>query len=201
MALNARILSSTGIFLSPPVQSKALPMPNIAAANCTLLPRGYASSALNDDHPRPPENLPELQTSAELRLDPRNVESLLQSGRSNLQRFALEKAEIAFRSVLQSEPSNEAALLSLMVIFDRHRPDALSGLAEEAARAGAGPAAVGLVQAYAFRRSTDYRGALAALASVPDHYEPAIRCRLEAQLLDAVGEYDAAFDAFSRMNQ
>jgi tetratricopeptide (TPR) repeat protein len=148
---------------------------------------------LNDDHPRPHENVRELDTP--------DVESLLQSGRSSLQRFALEDAERAFRTVLQSDPANEAAFLSLMVILDRHRAGDLPDLARQAEQAGVGAAAIGLIEAHSFRRSKEHRRALAALAAVPRDYEPTIRLRIEGQLLDAVGEYDSAFEAYSRMNQ
>ena len=88
-----------------------------------------------------------------------------------------------------------------MVILDRHRAGDLPDLARKAEQAGVGAAAIGLIQAHSYRRSKEHREGLAALAAVPDDYEPAIRWRIEGQLFDAAGEYDSAFEAFSRMNQ
>lgn len=133
--------------------------------------------------------------------EPANVELLLELGAQHLRTLDFAKAEPTYRKVLDLEPANGDAFLGLVQVLEHHRPADLPDLAAQAERAGVEAHRLNLVRAFSARRSKDYEQGLAALASVPDDIEPAIRWHVAGQLYDAVGRYDDAFEAFTRMNQ
>lgn len=132
--------------------------------------------------------------------DPRNVELLLELGGHQIRTFGFAKAETTFRTTLEVDPSSGHAYFGLAQVFEHVRPAALDELAAQAERAGIDDDSMNLIRAFAARRQKNYRAGLDALSRLPDDLETATRWHLAGQMLDLLGEYDEAFDAFTRMN-
>jgi Flp pilus assembly protein TadD len=132
--------------------------------------------------------------------DPENVDLLLELGSQQRRTLNFAKAEGTYRRVLNLEPANGKAFLGLVEVLEHHRPSDLQDLAVQAEKA-VDSDRLNLIKAFAARRTKDYEQGLAALSTVPHDLEPAIRWHLAGQMNDALGRYDEAFDAFSRMNE
>ena len=74
-------------------------------------------------------------------------------------------------------------------------------MASEAEERGVGPDVLNFIRAFDHRRAKRFAEGYAALKLVPEELETARRVHLLGQLLEGLGEYDAAFGAFSRMNE
>jgi tetratricopeptide (TPR) repeat protein len=132
--------------------------------------------------------------------DPGDIDLRIGLARAYAGTHQMEKAEREFRAVLAKNSVNEDAFVGLALTKEHYQPATLEALVGEAAAAGASAPCVSLLQAFADRRAKRYREGLGALASLPPDYEAIHRANLEGQLLDALGEYDAAFASFKRMN-
>jgi tetratricopeptide (TPR) repeat protein len=121
-------------------------------------------------------------------------------GREQLLAFEIAEARLTFRLVLEFEPSNLHAFLGLADAAEREDPAQLPNLHSEAKASGIDSNGEKLIRALAAWRERRYRDGAAALAGIPDDFDPIRRWHLHGQLLDGLGHYDRAFDAFSRMN-
>lgn len=136
-----------------------------------------------------------------LERDPQNIGMLIALGRQQLRTFAITEAQATFRRVLEIEPGNGDAFLGLADALKHLSPEGLPELVEEARNANIDPIRLSLAEALAARVAKRHRDGLDALEGVPAEFDPVRRWHLAGQLFDSVGEYDSAFDAFSRMNQ
>ena len=136
-----------------------------------------------------------------LERDPRNVGMLIALAREQLLAFEISDAMGSFRSVLGLDPANEHAFLGLADALEHDRPDALPELVAEARTAKVESVPLKVLRTMVSVRAKRFREGLSELEQVPDNYDPVRRWHLAGQLHDGAGEYDAAFDAFSRMNQ
>jgi tetratricopeptide (TPR) repeat protein len=173
--------------------------------------------AMAEDFPRDAKPLVDLHALLQLRerddgeaeealrnavqREPDDIELRLALARFHASCFAMDQAEQEFRAILMQDPVNEDAFVDLALMGEQSKPAILDKLVEEAAAAGVSPACLNLVRAFADRRAKRHREGLAALQTVPHDYQAIHRSQLEGQLLDAVADYDAAFAAFSRMNE
>ena len=136
-----------------------------------------------------------------IKRDPTNVGMLIALGRQYLLRFAVDEAEQVFRKVLELEPSNGDAFLGLSDVLEHLRPKELSELLAEAEAARIDPIRLDLIRALIARRQKKYQDGVEALKDVPADFDPVRRWHLQGQLLDGLGDYDGAFDAYRRMNE
>ena len=110
-------------------------------------------------------------------------------------------AENAYRHVLSMQPSNDLANLGLAVVFElSNRTKDLADLVEEAERRDIGKNGLNFIRAMDHRRAGRFLEGLAALECVPEDLESTRRYHLLGQLHEGAGNYDQAFEAFSRMN-
>lgn len=132
--------------------------------------------------------------------EPDDVELRLALGRFLAACFEMDKAEEEFRAILERDSSNEDAFVSIALIGEQYRPALLEDLVDDVASSGADSACLNFVKAVRDRRAKRYREGLQALQGVPPDYHGIHRAHIEGQLFDALGDYDAAFAAFTRMN-
>jgi tetratricopeptide (TPR) repeat protein len=110
-------------------------------------------------------------------------------------------AEEAYRRVLTIDPVNPKAWLGVATVMDQiNRTDELSAWVKLAEDANVAPEGLNFIRAFDHRRAKRYAEGLEALGQVPDELETGRRQLLSGQLLEGIGEYDAAFAAFERMN-
>jgi tetratricopeptide (TPR) repeat protein len=111
-------------------------------------------------------------------------------------------AEKVYRRVLELAPDNAMGHLGLAVSFDlTNQTKELAELVFQAEEKGVGPNALNFIRAFDHRRSKRFAEGLAALEQVPEDLENARRANLMGQLLEGLGRYDEAFQAYDRMNE
>ena len=132
--------------------------------------------------------------------DPNDLELRIGLARAYAGTHQMEEAEREFRAVLAKDPVNEDAFVGLALTKEHYMPGTLDSLVGEAAAAGVSDPCVSLLRVFADRRAKRYREGLVSLESMPSDYEAIHQAHLKGQLLDAVGDYDAAFASFTRMN-
>jgi len=119
-----------------------------------------------------------------------------------LNRLKHAAAEEAYRRILNYEPNNTLGWLGIATVLDQtNRTDELAALVGEAERAKVGADGLSFIKAFDHRRARRHSEGLEELRKVPEDLETARRQQLLGQLLEGVGEYDAAIAAFDRMNQ
>jgi Flp pilus assembly protein TadD len=120
------------------------------------------------------------------------------------QRFGLlqpDRAEAAFRAALSIAPDDGDAHVQLALLYEHlNRGVDLRAVADSAREKVSDPVACRFVEALDHRRSGRFAEALAALADVPEDYEPGRRAQIVGQCEDRLGHVDAAFAAFTAMN-
>lgn len=132
--------------------------------------------------------------------DPANVELLLGLARQHTLLLDMERAEAAYRSAIAVDSANSEAFVGIATVYEHSRPEAIEELVAEAERHSLDTGTLSLLRSFAHRRAKRYEEGLAALESVPEELAPARREDLLGQFHEALGNYDAAFDAFARMN-
>lgn len=130
--------------------------------------------------------------------DPDNIELLTAHARHLALMLEMDRAEAAYRSVLVRDPANTDAFVGLALVYEHSRAAALPDLVAEAERSELDSSTLNLVRAFGHRRARRYAEGLAALQDVPEDFESAEH--LLGQMLEGLGDHDAAFAAFERMN-
>ena len=149
---------------------------------------------------RDEEALAVIETAAER--DPSDLQLLLGVASDRLKLMRTEGAEAAYRKAIARDASHSVAHLGLAVTFElTNRTSELAELVELAEQRGVGPDALNFIRAYVHRREKRFAEGLAALSKVDDQLESVRRWHLLGQLHEGAGNYDEAFDAFSRMNE
>lgn len=139
---------------------------------------------------------------AAVQRDPSDIGLLLALASQRSLLLKTEAAEAAYRQALSLDPANSLANLGLAVVFEQtNRTEALSSLVKEAQERGVSDEALNFIRAFDHRRAKRFSAGLAALAEVPEELETTRRAHLLGQLQEGVGNYDKAFEAFSRMNE
>jgi len=137
-----------------------------------------------------------------VRRAPRDVGLGLGLASHRLNRLRHGASEEAYRKVLQYDPSNKLAWLGVATVLDQtNRTDELAALVGEAERANMEADGLSFIKAFDHRRAKRYAEGLEELRKVPEELETARRQQLLGQLLEGVGQFDAAFAAFQRMNE
>lgn len=111
------------------------------------------------------------------------------------------KSEEAYRRAIEIDPQSVLGFLGIATVLDQtNRTEELAAFVGEAEAAGLAPEGLCFVKAFDHRRAKRYAEGLEALSQVPNELETARRQQLLGQLLEGVGRYDEAFEAFERMN-
>lgn len=131
----------------------------------------------------------------------KDSELLLALGQQRMISGDFKGAESAFRTVLAATPDDSEAYLELAKLYEHESPGNLSDLADEAGRQSVASPALDLIRAFALRRNRQYSEGVAALEHVPMDFKPWLTNELLGQFLDKLGDSDAAFAAFTRMNE
>ena len=131
---------------------------------------------------------------------PNDVGLLVNLGHQQLLALAIHEAEVTFERALSLDPMNMDAFLGLAEALEHGRPDGLPDLVARAEAAHIGEAPLAFLRALTAWREHRHEAGIRALRQVPEDFEPERRWHLEGQLLDAEGQCDAAFLAFTRMN-
>ena len=111
-------------------------------------------------------------------------------------------AGAAYQEVIARDPANPAANLGLAVVAElSNRTDDLARLVGDAETRGADPGIVNFIRAMDHRRAKRFTEGLEAFAAASTDMETARHAQLLGQLNDGAGNYDAAWKAFSAMNE
>jgi tetratricopeptide (TPR) repeat protein len=132
---------------------------------------------------------------------PDDIELLLGLARQQTLLLNMNQAEKAYRAVIAIDPGNSEAFAGLATVYEHSRPADIEALVVEAKDHPLDIGTRSLLQAFADRRAKRYAEGLVALESVPDELAPSRREDLEGQFREGLGDYDAAFAAFSKMNE
>ena len=132
---------------------------------------------------------------------PRDRSLLLPLGQHRMLANQIEGAEQAFRAVFDIDPADGEAYLELARLYEHTAPDRLESLVAEAAERAVPAPTLNLIKAFAARRSKHFVKGIASLKHIPDDFEPWLTNELRGQFFDKVGDYEAAFAAFGRMNE
>jgi tetratricopeptide (TPR) repeat protein len=159
------------------------------------------SHALNDlyiqlkSDGRHDEALPVLEKAA--RRDPDNAGMQLKLGIEYGLVMAPEKAEVAYRRVLEIDPSERDAYLGLAIQFEHtNREEEFAPLIARAEANGADIGTLSFLRALEHRRARRFEDGLECLALVPAEVESERTAHLRATLLDRLGRSDEAFAWF-----
>jgi tetratricopeptide (TPR) repeat protein len=133
---------------------------------------------------------------------PEDIEQLLTMASHLSQMTNATAAEEVYRRVIEMEPTNAMGHIGLAISFDlTNQTKELADLLPSAEARGVGPHALNFIRAFDYRRSKRFAEGLAALEQVPETLENSRRLHLLAQLLEGLGRYDEAFEAYARMNE
>ena len=132
---------------------------------------------------------------------PLDKDLLLAVGQQRMISGDYDSAEIAFRFVLAADPADGDAYIELAKLYEHSAPEKLTTLAVEAEAARPGTPDIQLLQAFSHRRDKKFAAGSAALDQVPADYKPWLTNELRGQFYDALGQSEAAFAAFTRMNE
>ena len=133
--------------------------------------------------------------------DPKNVELLLGLARQQTLLLQMDRAERAYRDVISLDRTNSEAFVGVATVLEHSRPAEIEALATEAERHAIDIGTQRLIKAFAHRRAGRFAEGLTALGEVPAELAPARIEDLRGQFEDGLGNYDAAFAAFARMNE
>jgi tetratricopeptide (TPR) repeat protein len=129
------------------------------------------------------------------------VELLLGLARQHTLLLNMERAEAAYRAAIAVDSANSEAFVGIATVYEHSRPEAIEELVAEAERHSLDSGTLSLLRAFAHRRAKRYAEGLVALELVPEELAPARREDLLGQFHEGLGNYDAAFAAFARMNE
>ena len=133
--------------------------------------------------------------------DPGNAELLLGLARQHTLLLQMDQAEAAYRSTIAVDAANSEAFVGIATVYEHSRPAAMEELVAEAERHSLDSGTLNLLHAFAHRRAKRHAEGVAALEQVPEDLAPAHREHLLGQFYEGLGDYDAAFAAFTRMNE
>lgn len=110
-------------------------------------------------------------------------------------------AEAAFERALARNPALDAAYVGLAAVLERTNREAeLAALRQRASANGVGDRALAFIDASMLQRAGQFAEALATLERASEVVLAARYHQLQGQLLDRLGQHDAAFAAFAAMN-
>jgi tetratricopeptide (TPR) repeat protein len=132
---------------------------------------------------------------------PHDKDLLLAVSKHRVLAKQLESAERACRAVLAVNPHDVDAWLDLANFYEHTAPKGLPDLLAEIERASVSAPVPDIVRAFVHRRDKRYSEGLAALEHVPPDFKPWMVEDLRGQFYDKLGNEEAAFAAFTRMNE
>jgi tetratricopeptide (TPR) repeat protein len=132
---------------------------------------------------------------------PNDIELLLGLASERFNQRQHSAAEEAYRRAIAIDPKNVLAFLGVATVLDQtNRTEELATFVAEAEAADLPAAGLSFVKAFDHRRARRFQEGLDALSQVPEGIETARRQQLLGQLLEGVGRFDEAFEAFERCN-
>ncbi len=139
---------------------------------------------------------------AAVALDPDNANLQLKFGVECSSVHRIKDAERAFRRTIALDPSVTDAYLGLAVQYEHsNREEEFAPLIALATANGVEAGPLAFMQAFEYRREKRFEEALASLALVPSDVESERTSHLRGQILDRLGRYDEAFEAFVATNR
>ena len=148
---------------------------------------------------RPDEFVRDVLEQA-LKRAPDDKDLLLSAAQQRMLALQFDAAERACRTVLEADPHDGDAWLDLANFYEHSTADKLPGLLAEIEQAGVPSPVPEVVRAFVHRRNKEHAAGLAALETVPSDFKPWMVEDLRGQFLEKLGDADAAFAAFTRMN-
>jgi len=136
-----------------------------------------------------------------LEREPENKSLLMVLGQQRMMAGRAGAAEAAYRAILQGNPKDSDGFIGLANVFEHSSPEKLPGLVEEARRSSAVQPTLSLLEAFEHRRAKRYAEGLKVLEAIPADFEPWIAEEMRGQFLERLGETEAAFAAFTRLNE
>ena len=137
-----------------------------------------------------------------VRREPTDLELLMALAAHRLSMLQNEAAEADYRRVIELQTNHELAHLGLAAVFElSNRVDDLTALVGMMRQRGLGENILNFVGAMENRRRGRFAEGLAMLERVPESLESARRYHLLGQLHEGAGNYDQAFEAFTRTNE
>ena len=134
--------------------------------------------------------------------EPDDPEIQVELGLSEATMRNFDAAEAAYRAAIRLDGASLAPYLELAVLLENlNRTEALSELAATAERRGLSRGEAGFIKAWALRREGRFEEALPLALAAPETISPVRRSQLIAEVADRVGDTDAAFAAFTAMNE
>ena len=113
----------------------------------------------------------------------------------------MEEAESRFLEAIALDSTNADAHIGLAVVYEHdNQADCLPRLADEARDRGVPAGQCSLIEAFGHRRAGHFAEAVKAIGQVPQDIEVIRRFSILGESLDRLGDSDAAFAAFQRMN-
>ena len=145
--------------------------------------------------------LPMLGSAA--RLDPSNPEILCQIAMTFGDVGEVARAEEGYRFALRANPRTAQAYLGLGTLFEQsNRTDELSDLIAQAEAEGVAGGEIEYLRAMLLRRQGRLEDALAAARRITtDVVDAPLKWQLIGDIADKLGDVDAAFSAFEKMNE
>jgi len=136
-----------------------------------------------------------------IRRAPHDKDLLLALSGHRMLAMQLESAERACRAVLDADPHDRDAWVELALFYEHTAADRLPDLLAEIEQAQVPSPVPDMVRAFVHRRNKQYAEGLAALEGVPPDFKPCMVEDFRGQFLDKLGRHDAAFAAFTLMNE
>ena len=137
-----------------------------------------------------------------VRRNPSDIELLMALAAHRLSMLQNEAAEADYRRVIDLQSDHELAHLGLAAVFElSNRVDDLTALVETMRQRGLSENILNFVGAMEHRRRGRFAEGLRTLERVPETLESTRRYHLLGQLHEGAGNYDQAFEAFSRTNE
>ena len=114
---------------------------------------------------------------------------------------AYDTAEVAFEAALALDPALSPAYVGLASVYERiNQEDRLDSLYARGQAQGCDAASLSYIDALRLKRANKFEEAFAALEAAGDVVVERRKMHLRGVMLDRLGQHDAAFAAFTQMN-
>ncbi|MXP27566.1 tetratricopeptide repeat protein [Porphyrobacter algicida] len=135
-------------------------------------------------------------------LEPSDPELRVRLGIELAKAWKMTEAEESFDRALSIDPRNgDAHIRKALILEHTNRYDQLTNLIDAARSRGIDQGTIDFIRALHLRREKAWEEGIEVLSNVPEDIEPVRRFQLLGQFHDSLGNAEAAFEAFSAMNE